>query len=233
MQKSDRREMSDMNLKKTISFICCVTNEALFKRCCAHIEQLYMPSGYQSEIVPVRGAVSMTAGYNSGMNQAVGQYKVYLHQDSFILNQSFLYDLLFIFQNNKNLGLLGVIGTRKLPFHGMWWLSDYKFKVGKIIEVRDTFKQTIFVDTTYMYEKVACIDGLLMVTQYDLTWPEEAITGWHFYDTAQSLQYAKEGYDVGVAHQSSPWVIHYCESSTMKGYYEALPAFQQWRKQLT
>lgn len=66
----------------------------------------------------------MAAGYHSGINQAVGQYKVYLHQDSFILNQSFLYDLLFIFQNNKNLGLFGVIGTRELPFRGMWWLSD-------------------------------------------------------------------------------------------------------------
>ncbi|MED4129248.1 glycosyltransferase [Shouchella miscanthi] len=75
-------------------------------------------------------------------------------------------------------------------------------------------------------------DGLLMAAQYDLTWSEEAITGWHFYDTAQSLLYAAKGFDVGVAHQPSPWAIHYCGDSTMKGYYEALPAFQQWRKQL-
>lgn len=33
-----------------------------------------------------------------------------------------------------------------------------------------------------------------MAAQYDLTWSEEAITGWHFYDTAQSLLYAAKGF---------------------------------------
>ncbi|UTR05125.1 glycosyltransferase family protein [Alkalihalobacillus sp. LMS6] len=212
----------------TISFISCVSNETLYKQCLAHIQQLSIPSGMSIETVPIYNATSMTAGYNEGMKKAKGTYKVYLHQDAFILNQSFLYDLLFLFHNNKKLGLFGVIGARQLPHHGMWWQSPYENKIGKIIEVRDTYTQTTCMETTYMYGKAACVDGLLMATQYDLSWPEE-IRGWHFYDTAQCLHYSTHNYDVGIAHQPSPWVIHYCKTSTMEGYYEALPAFQKWR----
>ncbi len=41
------------------------------------------------------------------------------------------------------------------------------------------------------YEQVRVIDGLIMVTQYDLPWREDLFLGWHFYDVSQCLEFLK------------------------------------------
>ncbi|MBM7838542.1 hypothetical protein JOC54_001798 [Alkalihalobacillus xiaoxiensis] len=215
---------------ETISFISCVSDEGLYKQCLAHIHQLIVPQETRIETIPIRGAKSMTEGYNQGKKKSNGRFKVYLHQDAFIINPTFLFDLLYLFETNPRLGLFGVIGSIKLPSHGMWWNTPITNKVGKIIEARETFSQTSCTEATYMYEKAEAVDGLLLATQYDIDWLER-FNGWHFYDVSQCLLFQQHGYDVGVAHQVCPWVIHYCKKSTMANYYEALPDFQAWREE--
>ena len=41
----------------------------------------------------------MTSGYNNAMKKTDAKYKVYLHQDVFILNHNFLMDILFYLGN--------------------------------------------------------------------------------------------------------------------------------------
>ncbi len=51
---------------ETISFISCVSDEGLYKQCLAHIHQLIVPQETRIETIPIRGAKSMTEGYNQG-----------------------------------------------------------------------------------------------------------------------------------------------------------------------
>ena len=52
------------------------------------------------------------------------------------------------------------------------------------------------------------VDGLLMVTAYDLPWREEWFDGWDFYDASQSFEFRKAGYKVVVPVQKSYWYVH-------------------------
>jgi SAM-dependent methyltransferase len=64
---------------------------------------------------------------------------------------------------------------------------------------------------------VVAIDGMLMVTQYDVEWKEE-MTGWHFYDISQSIEFNKLGYRVVVPYQEKCWVLHDAEYCLMSNY---------------
>ena len=67
-----------MNAYK-ICFIMCVNDQLYLNECISYIEHLSLPEGFEREIIPVEGAVSMTSGYNQAMRQSDAKYKVYLH----------------------------------------------------------------------------------------------------------------------------------------------------------
>ena len=95
-----------MNEKK-IAFITCVNNELEYAETLYYIERLVVPEGYETNIIAVREAPSMTAGYNAAMQSSDAKYKVYLHQDTFIINQNFIIEMLQIFRENEQIGMLG------------------------------------------------------------------------------------------------------------------------------
>jgi hypothetical protein len=191
-----------------IAFITCVNDQILYKDCLHYINQLIIPPGYSIEIVPIYGANSMTSGYNDAMRKCNAKYKVYLHQDVFILNQNFVKNFLSIFQNNHNIGMIGMIGTQHLPPSGVW--SQSPPLIGKVLEYRD-FGYQIVGHGTHPHTKyypVQVIDGLIMVTQHDISWNEN-MDGFHFYDVSHSIDFLVHGYQIVVPHQDTPWVMHY------------------------
>ena len=62
-------------------------------------------------------------GITIAMQKTDAKYKVYLHQNVFIINQNFIKDILDIFQQNKNIGLLGVAGGRSYRQTGNGWMQ--------------------------------------------------------------------------------------------------------------
>ena len=56
--------------------------------------------------------------------------------------------------------------------------------------------------------QVEAVDGLLMVTQYDLKWREDIFTGWDFYDASQSQEFLQNGYKVVVPYMETAWCVH-------------------------
>ena len=109
-----------------ICFITCVNDEQLYELCLGHIRALIVPPGMQVELLPVRGAVSMASGYNTGMKQSDAKYKVYLHQDTYILNLQFIAELLAHFHSDDKLGLIGLAGAARMPAHGSWWDDPWR-----------------------------------------------------------------------------------------------------------
>ncbi|MED3549816.1 glycosyltransferase [Cytobacillus praedii] len=207
-----------MNDQK-IAFIYCYNDELLLNESFRYIQSLNIPVGFEIEIIPVENASSMAAGYNFAMEQTDAKYKVYLHQDVFIINRNFISDVLDVFQQDKKIGLLGMVGAKVLPTNGIWWEAHEKF--GKVYDSHTGSMELLsFNYPTDDIEYVQAIDGLMMVTQYDIPWREEIFDGWHFYDISQSVEFLKNGYKVAISQQEEPWCIHDCGIVNVKNGFE-------------
>jgi GT2 family glycosyltransferase len=206
---------------RKICFITCVNNPAQYEVSKRHMAMLRVPPGFTVDFVAVTDAASMTSGYNRAMRQTNAKYKIYLHQDVFILHRELLAELIRLFERYPRLGLVGMIGIGSpLPEDAIWVKSRFSF--GKLFGLEAPPSQKLmalqFLDIRSDYQSVKVVDGMLMATQYDIPWREDLFRGWHFYDTSQSMEFLKAGYEVGVARQSSPWTIHACHPNPMIGY---------------
>ena len=61
-----------------------------------YIQKLIVPEGYEIELLEIRDAGSMTEGYNEGLHTSNAKYKIYMHQDVFIVYPYFLFSILEI-----------------------------------------------------------------------------------------------------------------------------------------
>lgn len=212
-----------MNDKK-FCFIICSNQKFLAEECQRYISKLEIPSGYQAETIVIYDAKSMTSGYNRAMEQSDAKYKIYLHQDVLLLHTKMLYEILDIFQSNPHIGMMGMVGNNSLDENGCPWSGDTDQRIGEIYGDLITHKvHTVFQKAEGRFQKVITIDGLMMITQYDIPWREDILKGWDFYDGSQSLEFWKAGYSVVVPYMNEPWCIHDNDILHMQDY-------EMWRK---
>lgn len=195
----------NMDTKK-ICFIICTNDELYESEALYYLNQLIMPEGYIGEILCIKEAVSMCEGYNEGMNGSDAKYKVYLHHDVFIINKNFIGDILKIF-NNKEIGMIGMVGSNQLPEHGIMWYGKRTGKIyGHSVVRMNRYEEGMTFN--YDYVEVDAVDGLLIATQYDIPWREDLFKGWDFYDVSQSLEFRKKGWKVVIPKMENAWCIH-------------------------
>lgn len=204
-------------------FIMCSNNPQYEHECIKYINNLTIPEGYKIEIKVIRDAASITSGYNRGMFSSDAKYKIYLHQDTFIINKDFLNCLLKGF-NDEATGMIGIIGTPQLDPSCVMWLGN---RVGKLISncIYHTVKAAIGEITSPT--EVEAIDGLLMATQYDIPWREDIFKGWDYYDISQSFEFRKAGYKVMVLPADEPWCFHDDGILELSEYYKTRDIFMQ------
>lgn len=197
------------------AFIICYNDSQVLAECLFYIEALNVPGGYETEVITIAEAESMTSGYNAAMRSTDAKFKVYLHQDVFIVNKDFLNECLNIFESDENIGVLGVIGCRALPENasaydhwdiGVCYSSNF-VRLVKLVKDEDEG----------IYD-VEAVDGMLMVTQVDIPWREDIFNGWDFYDISQSMEFRKRGYRVVVHNHKKPWAVHDCGASKLINY---------------
>ncbi len=199
-----------------ISFIICCNDSQYQKECISYLQELDKPKECQVEIIPIIGAKSMTSGYNQGMRQSKAKYKVYLHQDVFIWNQHFIYDLLEIFKNEE-IGMIGMLGSSSIPDHGVMHSA---WDIGRTYacDTQDTGIKEGDNPPPGTCRNVEALDGMLLATQYDIPWREELFDKWDFYDISQSFEFRKKGYHLAVPHQKEPWCMHDCGRTKFQDY---------------
>lgn len=208
--------------KKSICFITAVNDELAYDECLFYIKQLNIPEGYSIEAIGIRDSYCMTYAYNVAMENSKSKYKIYIHQDTFIINKNFIYDILDLFRDDK-IGMIGICGAKDIQKDGIWWQS--KNKVGKIYDSNSGEMELNVLGTIYdEYESVQAIDGLIMITQYDIKWRDDIFDGWHFYDLSQSKEFIKCDYKVVVPNQYKPWCIHECGIANIEN------GFEEYRK---
>lgn len=193
--------------EKKFCFIICYNQELYLRECLLYLEQLHIPDGFSMDLLTIEDAPSMTEGYQAAMEESDAKYKIYMHQDVFILYPYFLDSLYSIFQAYTQIGMVGMAGTPVFPDDYMMWSGKL---IGNICS-RDLEPSDY---NNYRYElrhglyAVDAIDGLLMATAYDLPWRTDLLDGWDFYDVSQSFEFRKKGYKIAVPQQFCPWCLH-------------------------
>lgn len=198
-----------------VAFIICYNNELYVRECMEYISFLKVPNGVEIDIIGVRDADSMAAGYNAAMHDSDAKYKVYLHQDVFILNENFIRDIIHVFECNPEYGMLGVIGSSRIVKDANYYM---RWNVGIVCVDDSLHSDTLEMENRERLQQVNAIDGMIMITQYDIEWREDIFDGFDFYDVSQSMEFQKAGYKVGVPHQESAWCNHVCGHSKVEKY---------------
>lgn len=227
-----------------MDFIICY-NSILYKdECIAYIDALNVPENVEIGVITVEQAESLAAGYNQAMRASDAKYKVYMHQDVFILNSNFISDVIELFVQNPEYGMFGVVGTDRKILNGCYWNEwDCGWSyVSTPLHVANKLFRAVDKVTP-----VEAIDGMIMITQFDLPWREDVFDGFHLYDISQSEEMKRAGYRIGVVPQESPWCLHdcgcnsfgdydlyrerFCECYFQEGYrYEKLPEQEKYRE---
>jgi len=203
--------------KNKICFILCANQERYFQECLLYINELLIPEEFEVEVLSIQDAKSMTAGYNEGMQSSDAKYKVYLHQDVFLVNRNFIFDILKIF-SDETIGMIGMVGTPKMPESCIMWDDT---RVGRIYSSNLFLAgPSVIGEIREEYAQVEAVDGLLMVTQYDIPWREDLFQKWDFYDISQSYEFRKKGYKVVVPNIVIPWCIHDDGVMNLENYYD-------------
>ncbi len=213
---SGENKRTDLNIiprgkdTETIAFIMCENNQNYADECKRYISLLDVPEGMEISVLEVTDAKSMTAGYNEAMNASDAKYKVYLHQDVFILNTKFIFDILKCFESDDSLGMIGVAGAKKVPQNAYVCTAldvGGCNSVGVFSGYGSIAVKPEINNPKELYEEVEYIDGMLIVTSYDIPW-DEKITGFHFYDLSQCVRYRDNGLKIAVAKQQDIWTFH-------------------------
>ena len=187
-----------------------------YMKCKYYLDRLIVPAGYTTDILAVQEAPSMAAGYNAGMQSSDAAYKVYMHQDVFIINRYFIRDMLAVFAEDAQIGLMGCIGAAHLDKYARA-VTDWD--TGKILHnCTPAFMELSMGQGRCM--DVEAVDGLLIATHGDVMWREELFDGWDFYDISQCMEYRRAGYRCVVARQEKRWCYHDNSYSKMNRYYD-------------
>ena len=171
----------------------CVNSQLFYDECIQYIERLVIPDGYELDLITITEAQSMTSGYNEAMQASDAKYKVYMHQDVFILYQYFLQSVLDIFASDEKIGMIGVVGAEKMSPDGVIW---HEWRRGDLYEgdIEDWFDDLSYEDYRYKLEdglwNVQAIDGLIMITSKDVS---EALTSQHHIQIYQNKLVLPDG----------------------------------------
>ena len=208
--------MAGYNHQK-ICFIICTNDEQQLQECLMYLSLLEIPDGFEIEVLTIRDAKSMTSGYNEAMRSSDAKYKVYLHQDTFIVERQFLTKMLKIFKRDNKIGMMGIVGAEELSKDGVMWHEQRCGNFYRLDELLNDGYDNI-TKIKRGIKEVVVVDGLLMATQYDIPWREDVFQGWDFYDVSQCLEFARAGYKVVVPAQNPNWVIHACGAPSFWNY---------------
>lgn len=206
-----------------VDFIICYNSDLWFQECVKYIENLIVPDGVEISVLGITDVSGMAEGYEQGRISSDADYKVYLHQDVFIINRRFIEDIDAVFRADNRIGVIGMLGNDDVRNQRFSW---GKWECGRVI-AGNGVKQLLMDcgEIAGQYRAVDCLDGMILVTRYDVPWREEIFTGWHFYDRSICLEYRRKGYLCVVPRQETPWCVHACGISELTGWSDSLRVY--------
>jgi hypothetical protein len=147
--------------------------------------------------------------YNSGIQQARYNILCFMHEDIIIKTNNWGPILKNIFDNNTDIGLLGVVGGSYKPFTPSTWEGlGVKNTFCNIIQSYKYLKKETYHDyrnpKNSLLERVACVDGVWLATTSkvatEFKFDEDTFKGFHAYDIDYSIAVGSR-YKVAVTYE--------------------------------
>lgn len=186
--------------KNKISFIYLSDNNLLVQESIKYVKALNVPEGMEVEIITIEKSDNIIDGFNEAIVLTDAKYKVYLQHDALIINKNFLSDILNIFLENIQLGMIGVIGYKE---------EEKDIHFGKIYgKCSDKMELHEFNHITNSYESVDVISEFIMITQYDIPITQIETDNYSKHNILHCKQLRELGYEIGVCKQEKPWLLY-------------------------
>lgn len=182
-------------MTENIAFIICYDDERYLEECIYYINGLRVPKGMEIDILGIKEAASLAEGYNAAMLDSDARYKIYIDQRTFIISDSFLTDVIKLFQENPLVGMMGICGSHR---------ESKELNRGRMLIWGENKINEINFQKTERLESVCSLGSMLVATQYDLEWCGTV--------EEQCHRVRKRGYDVVVPHQAYSWCLYDCRN---------------------
>ncbi len=191
-----------------IAVIFCTNEEGYASECKCYLEYLELPEGMAGEVLTIREAPGMAAGYNFGMRRTNAKYKIYIHHDTMLIHPKIPEKLVNAFRENEKTGLIGVFGSTVLPESGRWYQAPYEDSVLSLYQ--DAILNFLYPKKEEKQElrEAEGVDGAFLATSVDIPWREDLFDGWHFYDIAACREMKKAGFSAALYADPKPWILH-------------------------
>lgn len=209
-----------------IAIIFCTNDHAYESECTAYLRRLRIPEGKRLVIIEVWNAPGMAAGYNAAMRSTDAKYKLYIHHDTFLLEQDILVKLVNTFATKDSLGMIGIFGSTNLQDSALWYRSCWEesrlnLYQDAVLEIH----RSVSEKAQGTMDAAEAIDGVFIATSKDVYWREDLFDGWHFYDISQGYEFRKCGYETTFYIDSKVWALH---ETTMKK--DPRDTYEKYRK---
>ncbi len=178
---------------------------------------------------------SIFEAYNIGISKSKNNLLCFLHDDILIHTNNWGVLLASIFDQNKELGLLGVAGSKvKSQMPSGWWDSPHNQKAANLIQHLNIERKVIW---NYGFEQknnveVAVIDGVFMaMRKVENIQFDTSLKGFHNYDLNISVNLKNKGYKIIVTNQIL--IEHFSLGKLDKNWLKAIVKFhRQYNKYL-
>ena len=217
-----------------ISIIICSRKPSLSNALCQNIEQT-IGETYETVCVDstARG-LSIYEAYNQGVQQAKGEYLVFMHDDIVFRTQNWGRIISQSLEDKKT-GIVGVLGGHIIDETSYSWTSSGYYS-GQVIQIMHG-QQTVYNhNEDGLGSKVVALDGMLLAIRKELfdkqilNWDDKTYKGFHFYDLDICMQAISHGYNV----QVDPVLIeHHSTGAFNLTFYDNCKLFhQKWDSRL-
>ncbi len=215
-----------------ISIIICSREKQISKDL---IENIKNTVGCDFELIVIDNSenkYSIFEAYNLGIEKSKGEYLCFIHDDVIFHTNDWGNVLECVFNENKEVGLIGVAGSKiknKMP--SAWWDCPAEQKVIHIIQHfpnKEKEKWALGLENGQNKEVVA-IDGVFMAMRKDKCINfNTKMSGFHNYDLNISLDYKKHGYKIIV----TPKILmeHFSLGTLNKSWYKSTSLFHKLYK---
>ena len=151
------------------------------------LKQLIAGCGVETDIIFVKNdnKFNLTAVYNHGLDKAATDIVIFMHDDIQFLKENWGRDIIKLFNENQDYGIIGVAGSAYFDKKGSWW--DYTDdRYGQVMH-RQGLRSWVSHYSDLLGDKlqeVCVIDGLFMAVNRNRITKrfDENLNGFHFYD---------------------------------------------------
>lgn len=187
------------------------------------IEMLRNTCGCEHEIyfITNKEGIGLTQVYSDMMNKIKDDVIVFIHDDILFLKDGWGAEILRLFNENEEYGIIGVAGTKEFNERAMWWTNKNSF--GQVMHEKDG-KRFLTQYSPLLkkdLEEVCVIDGLFMAVAKNRLGSDfnKSIEGFHFYDISFCLDNYLSGWcKIGVT--TNIRILHKSVGELSQGWYD-------------